>query len=176
MPRRLTDEERAARAEAKRAKLEASLSARQAAALRRPILKSQFHLAGVTHNGRAAVIEAEAAEDMPVNLIRDTENRHDKNAVAVVLPTGPMIGYVPRDEAAQYAPLLDAGKLCEAWIGGFWIEPTYKIPIIGVEFYEPTPENLARLSPPPPKLRSASLGAVLIAIAVIVILSIAMQS
>lgn len=186
MPRRLTDEERAARAAAKRTKLEADLATRKAAAQNAPILKSQFHLAGVTHEGRAAVIDAEAEEDMPVQLIRDTENRHDRNAVAVVLPTGSMIGYVPRDEAAIYAPMIDAGKLCRAWIGDFWTERTYKIPVIGVEFYEPTPENLERFGPLFAEIlpayektahaRGAPPVAVLIAIALIVVLAIAMRS
>jgi hypothetical protein len=43
-------------------------------------------------------------------LRRDAANPHDANAIAVDLPSGLQLGFVPRDLAAEIAPDLDAGR------------------------------------------------------------------
>jgi hypothetical protein len=48
----------------------------------------------------------------PLTLRRDPENEHDPNAIAVHTAGGAMLGFVPREVAAELAPRLDAG---EAW-------------------------------------------------------------
>lgn len=44
-----------------------------------------------------------------LTLRREPDNPHDGNAIAV-MASHHVIGYVPRDDAAQLAPLLDAGE------------------------------------------------------------------
>jgi hypothetical protein len=46
----------------------------------------------------------------PLVLRRDAANEHDANAIAVDLPEGAQLGWVPRDLAAELAPDLDAGR------------------------------------------------------------------
>lgn len=49
-------------------------------------------------------------DNTPVLLVREPLHPHDPNAIAVLIPQG-KIGYVPRDYAAEIAPLLDKGAL-----------------------------------------------------------------
>lgn len=66
---------------------------------------------------------------MLVELVREPENNHDENAIAVHLTRwrkDMMIGYLPRDVAAKLAPLLDHGdvEITSVWLkdvvpGGF---------------------------------------------------------
>lgn len=51
-----------------------------------------------------------AAPGRPLELRRDPGNEVDANAVAVHLPGGAQLGFVPRDLAAELAPELDAGR------------------------------------------------------------------
>jgi hypothetical protein len=51
---------------------------------------------------------------MKAKLIREPENAHDGNAVMVWLDEKPwkmQIGYLMREVAAEFAPLLDSGRL-----------------------------------------------------------------
>jgi hypothetical protein len=50
------------------------------------------------------------APGRPLELRRDPANEHDANAVAVHLPGGEQLGWVPRAVAAELAPALDAGE------------------------------------------------------------------
>lgn len=43
-----------------------------------------------------------------LDLVRDRENRHDKNAISVWID-GEKIGHLPREDAANFAPQVDAG-------------------------------------------------------------------
>jgi hypothetical protein len=47
-------------------------------------------------------------------LIREPDNPHDPNAIAVSLGGVWHMGYVPSGLAAELAPLIDAGKIFEA--------------------------------------------------------------
>ena len=46
----------------------------------------------------------------PLTLRRDPGNPHDPQAIAVHAPGGGQLGFVPREVAAELAPLVDAGK------------------------------------------------------------------
>lgn len=49
---------------------------------------------------------------MPVRFEREPENRFDENAIKVItVPDNRHIGYLSRLVAAEYAPLIDEGKL-----------------------------------------------------------------
>ena len=60
------------------------------------------------HHGEALATE-EAAPGRPLELRRDAVNPHDANAIAVHLPGGAQLGWVPRAVAAALAAELDAG-------------------------------------------------------------------
>ena len=61
----------------------------------------------------AAALETEAATPgRALALRRDPDNEHDPNAIAVDVPGGDQVGWVPREIAAELAPELDAGR---AW-------------------------------------------------------------
>jgi hypothetical protein len=74
-----------------------------------------LRVAGVAGAGRhhAAALATDAvAPGRPLALRRDRENEHDPNAIAVDVPGGDQVGWVPRELAAELAPELDAGR---AW-------------------------------------------------------------
>lgn len=51
----------------------------------------------------------DAGQELTVDVLlcREPDNRYDRNAIAIRAVTG-TIGYLPKDEAARYAPVLDA--------------------------------------------------------------------
>ena len=61
-----------------------------------------------------------------LELFRNPENRHDKNAISVCID-GEKIGHLPREDAATLAPQVDAGSQLEPFaveiIGGPQDEP-----------------------------------------------------
>jgi hypothetical protein len=65
-------------------------------------------VAGVRHHAEALAGEA-AAPGEALELRRDPANEHDPNAI-MVLAGGELIGFVPRELAAELAPELDAGR------------------------------------------------------------------
>jgi hypothetical protein len=67
-------------------------------------------VAGAARFHPAALASDDAAPGRPLELRRDAANEHDPNAVAVFLPGGDQIGFVPRELAAEIAPQLDAGR------------------------------------------------------------------
>lgn len=54
-----------------------------------------------------------------IKLVREPDNPHDPNAIRVEAPFvhGEKIGYIPRTEAAVFAPEIDSGITYAAWIG-----------------------------------------------------------
>jgi hypothetical protein len=74
-----------------------------------------LRVAGVAGAGRhhaAALADDAVAPGRPLALRRDPGNEHDPNAIAVDVPGGDQVGWVPREIAAELAPELDAGR---AW-------------------------------------------------------------
>jgi HIRAN domain len=64
------------------------------------------------HHAQALAGEA-AAPGRPLELRRDPANEHDPNAI-MVLAGGELIGFVPRELAAELAPELDRGATWSA--------------------------------------------------------------
>ena len=67
-------------------------------------------VAGAGRHHAAALAADAAAPGRPLALRRDPGNEHDANAIAVDLPGGEQVGWVPREVAAELAPELDAGR------------------------------------------------------------------
>jgi hypothetical protein len=67
-------------------------------------------VAGAGKHHAEALSSDAAAPGQPLVLRRDAANEHDANAIAVDLPDGEPLGFVPRELAAELAPALDAGE------------------------------------------------------------------
>lgn len=68
-----------------------------------------FAVAGASYH-RAAVKAGRFTPGSPVRLVREHDNPHDPNAIAVYADTGRRpAGYVPKGQARRLAALLDAG-------------------------------------------------------------------
>lgn len=84
---------------------------------------SSFHVAGTTFNGRQGYIcyLNRNKSRAYCSLRRERTNKADANAIAVIghVRGGKhvMLGYVPRELAAQLAPVMDAGRT--VWCDGF---------------------------------------------------------
>ncbi len=51
-----------------------------------------------------------------LQLVRDPENTHDRNAIQIHWRNERMLGHIPRTVAADVAPLLDAGAAARAYV------------------------------------------------------------
>lgn len=68
-----------------------------------------FQLRGTSHNA-AAMKAGRFTPGASVRLIREADNAHDPNAIAVYAETGRnKTGYVPASQAKRLAPMMDAG-------------------------------------------------------------------
>ena len=67
-------------------------------------------VAGAARHHAAALASDALRPGAPLVLRRDATNEHDANAIAVDLPDGLQLGWVPRELAAEVAPQLDAGR------------------------------------------------------------------
>ena len=52
---------------------------------------------------------AEAVPGQPVHFVREPENAYDGNAIAVYDETDRLLGYIPREIAAEHADWMDFG-------------------------------------------------------------------
>jgi HIRAN domain len=116
--RRIARDKRRERREATRRANAAKRAAARAEAvtareLARPLYRGDFIIAGVRYSERREACEALAVDEVVV-LEREPDNRHDKNAILIFDTAGNELGYVPRSEAAEMAPLIDANAFCEA--------------------------------------------------------------
>ncbi len=50
-------------------------------------------------------------ENDPVLLIREADNKYDKNAISVTTPSGLKLGYIPHEHNLIFSRLIDAGNL-----------------------------------------------------------------
>ena len=73
-------------------------------------------VAGAAQHHAEALAAEEASPGRPLELRRDSENQHDANAIAVHVPGGAQLGWVPRAIAAALAAELDAGGALAAVI------------------------------------------------------------
>ena len=92
-------------------------------------------VAGVMHEGRAALVERFVAEADTVYLAREPQNRFSPNAIAVRLTNGLDIGYIPESEAIHLAPVLDEGALHSAAIKKILRGRSAPIPVVWGELY-----------------------------------------
>jgi HIRAN domain len=67
-------------------------------------------VAGAARHHADALAADAAAPGRALELRRDTGNEHDANAIAVATEDGALLGFVPRELAAELAPDLDAGR------------------------------------------------------------------
>ncbi|MFN0095668.1 MAG: HIRAN domain-containing protein [Dehalococcoidia bacterium] len=79
-------------------------------------------------------------------LWREPDNPHDADAIQVLIG-GRMVGHLPREEAARYAPALDARDVlavpCEAEIRGGW-KTRWDEGHFGVVLWLPEPDDILR--------------------------------
>ena len=78
-------------------------------------------IAGVTFGNRQTAIanlKKYAADNISINLERETTNEHDNNAIAVIATVKDKgsykMGYIPKTLSATIAPLIDYGKAVTA--------------------------------------------------------------
>lgn len=95
-------------------------------------------VAGVSHEGRAQAIEArlEEIDGAEVRLGLMPDNPYDSNAIAVYLPDGMSLGYIPRGEAAWIAPMLRSGHRYDVRVKKI-IEASIPIPVLHGWIYAP---------------------------------------
>ena len=67
-------------------------------------------VAGAARHHAEALASDAAAPGRALALRRDAGNEHDANAIAVATGDGELLGFVPRELAAELAPSLDAGE------------------------------------------------------------------
>lgn len=84
-----------------------------------PVVGTKYHA--------TARVAALLLPGQPLQLRRDSANRHDPYAIAVHTPEGEQLGWLPRGDARRIAPMLDAGGQIRAELEG--------------EAYEATPGN-----------------------------------
>jgi len=72
----------------------------------RPVHSANFMVAGVVYEGRSETVDKYLRSGQNVFLRRDPGNQYDSNAIEIRLREGYQIGYVPREDAREMAPLL----------------------------------------------------------------------
>lgn len=80
---------------------------------RRQVLRSR--VAGFQHHRGATEMLGRMRPGARLILARQPDNPHDPNAVRVLSPSSIMLGYVPRDQAAQVARVMDRGEYVQAF-------------------------------------------------------------
>lgn len=100
-----------------------------------PIESWDFMIAGSRYEGRPALIDRYARAGAPATLVRDPNNSYSRNAIEVRTASGHQIGFVPEEDAADIAPLLDAGHPFLAHIKKILTGGRYPIPVIVAEAY-----------------------------------------
>lgn len=78
-----------------------------------PLTRFSSKIVGIRHYEGA-----DAAAERRIRLRREPENPHDANAIAVFNHRGVQVGYLPREEAAWLAPLLDSGVIRIGGVAG----------------------------------------------------------
>jgi hypothetical protein len=136
--RKQVREERRADREKKRQSLAAqraeSRKARNAERMRARILhQSEFPVRGSFRSEERREACERLQEDDSVKFEREPDNAHDANAILVLAEDDSELGYVPREEAAAMARLLDAGAEVDARVRLLWKTPDGQVvPILRV--------------------------------------------
>jgi hypothetical protein len=73
-------------------------------------------VAGARDHHAEALQSDDAAPGSALSLRRDRENEYDANAIAVETADGDVLGFVPRELAAEIAPRIDDGEIYSALV------------------------------------------------------------
>jgi hypothetical protein len=116
-----------------------------------PIARFNFMVAGVRHEGRAAIVARYVLPAHRAHLRRDPTNPHSRNAIEVRTADGHMVGYVPEDDARDLAPLLDAGAMYYADFTKILGRRQVPIPVVDCHLFPDgaTQKGLTRHPPVP---------------------------
>ena len=101
----------------------------------RPVHSANFMVAGVVYEGRSELVDKYLRSGQNVFLARDPRNVYDSNAIEIRVREGFQIGYVPRDDAKEMAPLLDAGCMQTAYCTKILNGRRAPIPVIQADLY-----------------------------------------
>lgn len=135
LPPELRQEAKLARqARQLREKVEAA-NQRDAEKAKRPVYIGDFMVAGVRYEGRESLIRQFLREGYILHLVRESTNSFDENAVLIRTTSGHDIGYVPREDAALLAPLLDAGGVYSARCKKILDGRHYPIPVVYAQVF-----------------------------------------
>jgi hypothetical protein len=109
-----------------------------------PSVDVTFMVAGVRQDGRPALIEERASAGLAVTLDLAGAGSPSEETIAVKLPDGTRIGFVPTVEARQLMPLLRQGANCSAHIVRIRSSGRSPIPVVQVRFF---PAEIAAIDP-----------------------------
>lgn len=104
-------------------------------------------VAGTGFEGRAAIIRANCRKGIAVRLVREPDNPHDPNAVAVLLPVPKVlglfgeswkkIGYIKASRNKKVARALERGDNVRAVVTSYFAPPHWETPRVSIDiFYE----------------------------------------
>lgn len=110
----------------------------------KPAARLNFLVAGVAYEQRSLTVTRFVTHGCPVFLRRQPDNAYDPNAIEIVLSNDRVVGYMPREDAAACARLLDGGFLHSAYVKKLWEGREHTIPVIEAQIYRPE-ANLAGL-------------------------------
>lgn len=107
-------------------------AARDAARVRAGVLyEADFPVRGAVRFAERREACERLIEGDTVTLEREPDNTHDRNAILVLGDDDCELGYVPREEARDMAPLLDVGAEAHATVRKLWETPDGKVvPIV----------------------------------------------
>jgi hypothetical protein len=109
-----------------------------------PSVDVTFMVAGVRQDGRPELIAERASAGLAVTLELAAAGSPSDEAIAVKLPDGSQIGFVPAAEARQIVPLLRQGAQCSAHIVRIRSSGRSPIPVVQVRFL---PAEIAAIDP-----------------------------
>lgn len=96
----------------------------------RELVVLECHVAGTSYLDLAS-IEPRLNPNDRFLLIRETENEHDKFAVAIYTSDNEKLGYLPRAKNETIARLLDAGKMIFAVLRSKqWVDQWLKLELV----------------------------------------------
>jgi HIRAN domain-containing protein len=101
----------------------------------RRIDSANFMVAGVSHEGRASIVDRFLRVGQTVYLVREPSNQFDPNAIEIRLASGHQIGHVPRGFAVGLAPVLDAGCKQMAYCTKILEGRIAPIPVVQADLY-----------------------------------------
>ncbi len=133
----------------------------------RRLHSANFMVAGTGYEGRSRIIERELRPGQAVYLVRDPDNIYDSNAVQVCLANGHQIGFVPREETEQMAPILDRGCRQVASCIKILTGGSRPIPVIEADLYRSEADVPGTVETPKPVV-ARSRGCATLTLAVLV--------